>query len=136
MTVSKERDLTEGRPKTGRVWKPKQSTRTSVQVRQGVRNHFSTTFEEKMLKKAAKEQMKELERTMNEESRSKAIEERERREARVKQRADNEFKTATYQVVNPQKLKTMSKKQLRQIKKTSVSKSGAVEMVSPWGPSK
>eukprot|EP01035_Chromulina_nebulosa_P016916 gene16916-22407_t len=44
----------------------------------------------------------------------------------------NEYKNSLYQVINPSKLKTMSKKQLRLIKKTSVNKNGQVELVNPW----
>ena len=34
--------------------------------------------------------------------------------------------------LNASKLKTMSKKQLRKVKKTSMNKNGQVELVNPW----
>lgn len=36
------------------------------------------------------------------------------------------------QIVKTDKIKTMSKKQLRQIKKTQMNRLGQVELVSPW----
>jgi hypothetical protein len=35
--------------------------------------------------------------------------------------------------LNPEKIKTMSKKQLRLVRKTAVNKNGQVELVNPWG---
>lgn len=34
--------------------------------------------------------------------------------------------------LNAEKLKTMSKKQLRMVKKTTMNKNGQIELVSPW----
>ena len=48
----------------------------------------------------------------------KKKEAKEARELKQKIRMQNEYKTSSYQVINPEKLKGMSKKQLRNIKKT------------------
>ena len=45
---------------------------------------------------------------------------------------ENEYKSTTYQVINPEKMKRMNKRQLRMIKKTSVNRDGTVEFVSPY----
>ena len=55
---------------------------------------------------------------------------RQAREEREKRRQQNELRGTVYQEVkNTSILKTMSKKQLRQIKKTQVTKHGEVELV-------
>lgn len=41
-----------------------------------------------------------------------------------------------FQIVKTDKIKAMSKKQLRQIKKTQVNRLGQVELVSPWADPK
>lgn len=78
-------------------------------------------------------------------------------ESRKRQREENELRATSYQVVrpgrrvghgscaaqafthtcssqlkNPDKIKKMTKKQLRQVKKTRVDKDGSVKLVSPW----
>ena len=60
-----------------------------------------------------------------EEKKAKIIEKR-------KLKMENEYKNTTYQVINPEKMKRMNKKQLRMIKKTSVNRDGTVEFVSPY----
>ena len=66
---------------------------------------------------------------MKEEKELKLKEAKEARELKQKIRMQNEYKTASYQVINPEKLKGMSKKQLRNIKKTQVAQNGAVQLV-------
>jgi rRNA-processing protein CGR1 len=63
----------------------------------------------------------------------KKREERERREANRKRREEAIAKSTTYQVLkDPSKIKKMTKKQLRQIKKTRINSRGVLEFVSPW----
>lgn len=69
--------------------------------------------------------MKENTKAKKEEKKAKIIEKR-------KLKMENEYKNTTYQVINPEKMKRMNKKQLRMIKKTSVNKDGTVEFVSPY----
>jgi hypothetical protein len=68
--------------------------------------------------------VREQERARKQEIEDRNAELRERRQDKLKRRAANEKKSETVQVLNPkklrQKLKTMSKKQKRQIRKTSV----------------
>jgi len=77
---------------------------------------------------------KELETALKEAKRARKQAERKRREDRQALRAENELKSTTMQTIHKtHKLKTMNKKQLRQIKKTQVNaKTGQVELVSPW----
>jgi len=58
---------------------------------------------------------------------------RERAVDKARRRAENELKGASYQVIsNPDKLKRMTKKQLRQVKKTRVNKDGVTELVPAY----
>jgi hypothetical protein len=119
-------------PKSGRFWKTKQRTRSSTQVRQGILSHLSKSFEAKQELKTKNDSAKSLEREIKEETKRKKLAEKQRRDERKQRIMENEMKSSSYQVINASKLKTMSKKQLRMIKKTSMNKNGKVELVSPW----
>ena len=124
--------IPEGRPKSGRTWKLKQTSRFSFQQRQGVVSHLNKSFEEKELIRAKKDRMLALEREMKEDNKRKAIEEKQRREDQQKRRMENEYKNSVYQTLRPEKLKGMSKKQLRMVRKTAMNKNGQLELVNPW----
>ena len=130
-------DVPAGRPTSGRTWKAKQISRSSTLHRSGVMSHLNKTFEEKKLAKEKLDRMKAFEREIKEDKKRKAEEEKERRMEREKRRQQNEYKNSVYQVINPEKLKGMSKKQLRQVRKTSVnSATGQVELIDPFTSSK
>eukprot|EP01038_Epipyxis_sp_PR26KG_P008223 gene8223-11129_t len=123
----------EGKCKSNRFWKTKQSTRSSFQLRQGISKHLAKSFEEKELIRNKNKEMKALENEMIQSKKDKKIQERLLREEKMKRRMENEYKTSVYQTIKPEKLKGMSKKQLRMIKKTAMNKNGQVELVNPWG---
>ena len=52
---------------------------------------------------------------------------RAKREEKRKRRAENELKSASVQALDPRRLKTMSKKQLRSVKRTRLNADGVVE---------
>uniref|UniRef100_A0A7S2SQP8 Coiled-coil domain-containing protein 86 n=1 Tax=Rhizochromulina marina TaxID=1034831 RepID=A0A7S2SQP8_9STRA len=93
-----------------------------------------TSWEERQSKKRRRDEMKDLERQMQERNRSEKLEAKQKREERLAERQANAMKGTTMQTITKtHKLKTMNKKQLRQIKKTQVnSRTGQVELVSPW----
>lgn len=63
-----------------------------------------------------------------EQEKKKAAEDKKRR------REENEAKNTTYQVLaDPNSIKTMSKKQLKMIRKTEVSSRGITRLANPWG---
>jgi len=97
--IVSDRNIPEGKSKSGRPWKVKQSERFSAQGRKGVLSHLCKTEEEKRAKRDCLESMKVLENRMKEETKQKKTEQRELREARKKQRMANEFKSSQYQVV-------------------------------------
>lgn len=131
MTAEKSPRI-EGKPKSNRPWKTRQTTRFSAAKRQGVVSHLSLSREQKQAKKEQHEQMKAVEREMKEAKLKRIEDEKTRRLEKEQRRIANEYKSSAYQAINPSKMKTMSKKQLRRIKKTSVNSKGQVELVSPW----
>jgi hypothetical protein len=104
-----------------------------MQGRKGVLSHLSKSFEERRAERDHKEQVKALEKAMKEEKLQEAQREKERRLEKQKRKMENEYKNSIYQEINPSKIKGMSKKQLRSVKKTSVNrKTGKIELVNPW----
>ena len=71
---------------------------------------------------------------MKEEKRQAKIEERRVKEERLARKQANEMKNTVMQTMTKtHKLKSMNKKQLRQIKKTAINaQTGQLELVSPW----
>jgi hypothetical protein len=125
-------DIPEGVPRSGRVWKKKQAFRSSSQKRKGVLSHLAKTKDEANVNRQKLQALKAFEKELKSETNRVKMEARIRREEHQKRRAANEYKTAVYQPINAEKIKGMSKKQLRSIKKTSVNKFGQVELVNPW----
>jgi len=125
--------IPEGKPKSGRVWKTKQQARFSTMTRTGMMSFLSTSHEQKQALRSAHQNMKDLEREMKEEKKNKLAEEKRRREEQQKRRMANEYKNSVYQVIKPETMKGMSKKQLRMVRKTAMNKNGQVELVNAWG---
>ncbi len=84
---------------------------------------FHTNWKEKQAKKAEMDHIRDQERQRKLDAEQKTQEIRERRQEKMKRRAANERRAETVQPLNPkklrQKLKTLSKKQLRTIRKTT-----------------
>ena len=113
-TASEERVVTDGRPISGRVWKKKQK-RTSKRKDD---NSRKSLWEQKMLAKAKYKQMKEYEREVIERRKELIQSRNEKALAKRKRKAEAELKNSKWQVVtNDKKIKKMSKKQLRLVKR-------------------
>lgn len=102
-------------------------------------NGQTKSWEQRNEEKLARKEIMELQQELREERRQDKITKKERRLENERRRAENEFKqaqqTAKHLNMNklPSKLKAMSKKQLRQIKKTRLnSKTGVVEYVQAY----
>ena len=89
------------------------------------------TYESHKAERDRHKAMKALEKDMKAEKDQKKADERARREERDRRRKENEFKTSSFQQINGEKIKKMSKKQLRNIAKTSMGKNG-LELVSAF----
>jgi Cgr1 family len=133
-----DRDVTKGRNVSGRSWKVRPQKRASTLVKTTMNNQVSTYTLRKERKRSLQE-IAELQRELQEDRRQSKIAKKERKLENDRRRAENEFKQAQMaaQTLNPTKigvtLKALSKKQLRQIKKTRVNpKTGVVEFVGAY----
>jgi Cgr1 family len=123
---------------SGRGWKHGAQKRASSLVKTKFNNQ-AKTWEELQAAKCARKEALELQKELLEERRKAAIEKKERRLENEKRRAENELKNMqkSVQTLNSSKvgvtLKALSKKQLRQIKKTRLNaKTGVVEYVPAY----
>uniref|UniRef100_K3WMY0 Coiled-coil domain-containing protein 86 n=1 Tax=Globisporangium ultimum (strain ATCC 200006 / CBS 805.95 / DAOM BR144) TaxID=431595 RepID=K3WMY0_GLOUD len=118
-----------GKPVSGRTWKKVEKTRFSSVKYKGTAT-LSTSWEEKMLKRAKLKELKALQDEIKARRQGERDAKRQAREEKEKRRKENELKSASVQVISrTHRMKTMSKKQLRNIKKTIVNKHGVVEYV-------
>lgn len=133
-----ERNKLKGRNVSGRSWKVRPQKRASTLIKTK-KNNLTSTWEERQQQRLARKEAAELQSVLREERRQAKITKKERRLENEKRRQENEFKLAQKQAqtLNFAKMsstmKAMSKKQLRQIKKTRLNtKTGAVEYVSAY----
>ncbi len=128
-TAAAKLEVPRGKPVSGRPWKKVQKSRNSMQTYKATKV-LSTTWDQNLAMKGKKREMKELEREIADRKKQERLDKKLAREEKEKRRLANELKSASVQVISKTgKLKTMSKKQLRNIKKTRMTKSGVVEYV-------
>lgn len=123
---------------SGRKWKIRPQKRASSFVKTKV-NNGTKSWDERQQERLARKEATELQSELREERRQGKLLKKERRLENERRRAENEFKEAqkSVKLLNTGRLKStmkaMSKKQLRQIKKTRMnSKTGVVEYVSAY----
>ena len=131
-------DYKKGQNVSGRSWKVRPQKRATSLINTKVNNQ-SKTWERRQEEKLLKQQAKQLQDELREERRQSKILKKERRLENEKRRAENEYKNQlrSAQTLNFNKvgstLKAMSKKQLRQIKKTRINpKTGVTEFVPAY----
>jgi len=127
-----------GRNVSGRSWKVRPQKRASSLIKTRVNNQ-TKSWQARKAEQLARKEAIELQKQLQEERRQEKILKKERRLENEKRRAENQFKAMqnSVQTLNHSKvgstIKAMSKKQLRQIKKTRLNpKTGVVEYVSPY----
>ena len=124
--ASEERTVVRGAPKSGRKWKRVQTTRSSA----AGKPQSKSAWERKQKRRRDAKRVKEMEKEMVERKKQKKREARERREENARRKLENEMKSAHVQeIVKVDKLKRMSKKQLKHIRRTSVRADGTMELV-------
>ena len=128
-------DPKKGRNVSGRPWKTQPQKRASSLIKTSINNQ-SCSWAKKQAVKRGRQEAADLLKQLQEEKRAEALAKKERRLENEKRRAENEFKALqqSVQTLNHSKvgatLKALSKKQLRQIKKTRMNqKTGVVEYV-------
>ncbi|XP_065291684.1 coiled-coil domain-containing protein 86-like isoform X1 [Dermacentor albipictus] len=119
MTRSKKKkddveEIPRGVPKSGRVWKSEKK-RFSSMVKD---RPLKTSWKFKMEQRAERKALLALDRELKEEKKRKIEEKKKRREENLRRREENAKKAEVVQVIkNTAKIKRMSKKQLRHVKK-------------------
>lgn len=98
--MKEEANIPVGVPKSGRIWKVKQVSRSSSVLRKGILSHLAKSFEEKEAIRQKNKNTKDLENEMLADKKQKKLEEKTRREEQQKRRADNEYKHSVYQAVS------------------------------------
>lgn len=136
--ATSERDLLKGRNVSGRSWKVRPQRRASSLVKTKMNNRVAS-FAERQAQKRERQETVQLQSELREQRRLAKVTKRQRRLENERRRAENEFQQAqrAAQTLNVSKvgltLKAMSKKQLRQIKKTRLNtKTGVVEYVPAY----
>ena len=127
-----------GRSVSGRSWKVRPQKRASTLIKTKTNNQVKS-FQERLNEKRERKESLELQSELREERRQSKVVKKERRLENEKRRAENEFKQAqkSAKQLNLGKLsstlKALSKKQLRQVKKTRINtKTGVVEYVPAY----
>uniref|UniRef100_A0A7S3JW15 Coiled-coil domain-containing protein 86 n=1 Tax=Aureoumbra lagunensis TaxID=44058 RepID=A0A7S3JW15_9STRA len=120
-----------GRPVSGRTWKHVETKRSSSIKAKAVIPSWSSRSAEREARKLIKEKESELIAARKERLASA----KKRREEKKARRQKNEFKSSSYQVIsNQHTVKALSKKQMRMIKRTRMSKEGQIELVGAYAP--
>jgi hypothetical protein len=139
--VEKHLTTKAGQNVSGRKWKVRTQKRASSLVTTSVNNN-TKTWEARQQVRLQRQEALALQEELKQQRILALREKRERREENETRRSEKEFASASrnVQTLNINKLgstlKSLSKKQLRQIKKTRVnSKTGAVEYVSAYAKS-
>ena len=92
-----------------------------------------TPFELRERKKRKRNRMRELQADIIEQRKRRKRAERAAKEQKARRRADAEWRNGKIQVItNGNKIKKMSKRQLRQLRKVSVDADGTKRLVNPW----
>ena len=132
-TVSVSRDKVQGRTASGRFWKSvqtrKKSGRTDAERQK--------LWKEKMEAKARFKAMKQYEQDMKDRRQQEIDDRRQKMIEKKKRKAEGALRSSRFQTISSgDKLKKMSKKQLRQVKKMQMNPYlGVVEYVSAFGRS-
>lgn len=131
-------DVSKGRNVSGRGWKTQPQKRASSLIKTAFNNQ-STSWAKKVAERTNRREAAALQSELREQKRQSAIQKKARRLENETRRAENEFRAVqkSVQSLNHSKigvtLKAMSKKQLRQVKKTRMNqKTGVVEYVSAY----
>lgn len=137
-STKKVETIIKGRNVSGRSWKTRPQKRASS-LRKTAYNGQTKAWEQRQQERLARKEILEMQQELREERRQAKITKKERRLENERRRAENEFKQAQKSAKQlnhnklPSTLKAMSKKQLRQIKKTRLNtKTGVVEYVPAY----
>ncbi|GBG33361.1 Coiled-coil domain-containing protein 86 [Hondaea fermentalgiana] len=125
--------VTRSVPAGGRWWKKIQNEKASMVIYKANPRTLSTSWDRKMELRHKREAAKAFEAEQRAKREEHEAMMREKRAEKRRRKAENELKGGAFQTINPEKLKRMSKKQLRTISKTQVDNEGNVQTVPVYG---
>jgi hypothetical protein len=139
---------------SGRWWKSTRTEKSRMMVLRPLRRALSSSWEKKLashlrrsfrpnarrpparpvqLDRVRQKETKELEKEMLQRAKEQRQQENDARVAKRKRKAENELANTKYQVISdPQKLKRLTKKQMRMIQKTQMGEDGVVRLVGAF----
>jgi len=119
--------------KSGRNWKTIRKEKASMIIYKPLKKTLGTTWEQRQAEKRKLQEAKELQEELMAKRNAKIEEEKKRLAEKRKRKAENELKNAKVQVMSrPEKIKKMSKKQLRSVYKTRMGDDGVVRLVGAY----
>ena len=122
-----------GANKSGRTWKTVRKEKGSMVIYKAMKKTLGSTWERKQEEKLKLQEAKELQQELLDARKARMEEEKRKLIARRKRKAENELRSAKVQVMShPEKIKKMSKKQLRSVYKTRMGEDGVVRLVGAY----
>lgn len=122
-----------GRPVSGRLWKDVETKRASA-VRVAVEGK---SWAERSRSRGDLKVIKAREEELLERRKERLAAAKLKREEKKARKQRNEMKNSSFQVIsNEQTMKKLNKKQLRQVKRTRMSKEGEIELVDAYAPTR
>ena len=117
--------------KSGRWWREPREEPARAAMRRGT-PALRTPWEKRVAEKRKLDEFKAHMKEVRERKQQEREAERERRAALAKRRAENELGAMVVQPINPEKLKKMTKKQLRMVRKTRMGDDGVLRLVGAY----
>ena len=129
----KKEDVHRGRNKSNRSWKSPRTEKASMAIYRPLKKTLGSTWEKKQADKLKLKEAKELQNEIVEKKREQVQKDLKRLAEKRKRKAENELRSAKVQVMShPEKIKKMSKKQLRSVYKTRMGEDGVVRLVGAY----
>jgi hypothetical protein len=126
-------DIQRGPSKSGRTWKTVRKEKASMAVYKPLKKTLGASWEKKQADKQKVKEARELQQELLENKKERIEKEQKRLASKRKRKAENELKNAKVQVMShPDKIKKMSKKQLRSVYKTRMGEDGVVRLVGAY----
>lgn len=122
-----------GANKSGRNWKDVKTEKAKACIMRPLKKSLGSSWEKKQQVRLRNQETKEVQQELIARALEQREEARKNRINRLKRKAENELKSSKIQVLShPEKIKKMSKKQLKQVYKTRMGDDGVVRLVGAY----
>lgn len=122
-----------GMNKSNRNWKSVKTEKGRACILRPMRKTLGSSWEKKQKIRLQNQENKEIQQALQDKRREQSDEARRNRVNKLKRKAENELKSSKIQVMShPEKIKKMSKKQLKQVYKTRMGDDGVVRLVGAY----